>query len=177
MIPLFIFPMIKAEREQARLRAASTSEVASDDGKSRLGVPGNWVQIPQLNAKATLHLGHKEEERYVIVLTDPKADFSGMTLAKHHQTTRESMLKKMTNSSATEPVSLTINGLPALQDELRGTQGQADVVFLHTTVEGDQNFYQILTWTLQSRWPEASEQLHKVAASFRVGDQGRPASQ
>jgi hypothetical protein len=62
------------------------------------------------------------------------------------------MLRKMKNASGTVPVPLTIDGHPALQDELSGTEDNTNVVFLHTTVDDGDHFQQILAWTLKSRW-------------------------
>jgi hypothetical protein len=58
----------------------------------------------------------------------------------------------MKNAPASQPVSATIDGHPALQDELTGTEKGTNVVFLHTTVDDDDHFQQILAWTLKSRW-------------------------
>jgi hypothetical protein len=87
----------------------------------------------------------KSNEMYLIVITDAKDDLENFTLEKHHQLTRDRMLQKMTNRSATEPVSLTIDGHPALQDESNGTQNDTNVVFLHTTVDDGDHFQQILS--------------------------------
>ena len=54
------------------------------------------------------------------------------------------MLEKMKNASATQPVSLTIDGHPALQDELTGTEKGTNAVFLHTTVDDGNHFQQSL---------------------------------
>jgi hypothetical protein len=59
---------------------------------------------------------------YVIVITDAKADLDNFNLEKHHQLTRDRMLQKMKNAAATEPVRLTSDSHPALQDELSGAQ-------------------------------------------------------
>jgi hypothetical protein len=39
------------------------------------------------------------------------------------------MLQKMKNASATEPVSLTIDGHLALQDEIKATENGTNVIF------------------------------------------------
>jgi hypothetical protein len=89
---------------------------------------------------------------YLIVITDTKTDRDNFSLEKHHQQTRDRMLQKMKNGSATGPVSVTIDGHPALQDELSGTKKGTNIVFLHTTVDDGDHFHQILAWTLKSRW-------------------------
>lgn len=112
-------------------------------------------------------MGNKSEEVYLIVITHTKADLDHFTLERHHQQTRDRMLQKMKNASSTEPVSLTIDRLPALQDELTGTEKGTNVVFLHTTVDDGDYFQQILAWTLKSRWQKQDQLLREVTASFR----------
>jgi len=99
---------------------------------------------------------------YLIVITDAKTDLDNFTLEKHHQQTRDRMLQKMKNSPASQPVSATIDGHPALQDELTGTEKGTNVVFLHTTVDDGDHFQQILAWTLKSRWQKQNQLLRGV---------------
>jgi hypothetical protein len=84
----------------------------------------------------------KSKEAYLIVITDAKTDVDNFTLEKHHQQTRDRMLQKMKNSPASQSVSTTIDGHPALQDELTGTEKGTNVVFLHTTVDDGDHFQQ-----------------------------------
>jgi hypothetical protein len=106
---------------------------------------------------------------YLIVITDAKADLDNFTLEKHHQLTRDRMLQKMKNASATEPVPLTIDGHPAMQDGLTGTENGINVVFLHTTVDVGDHFQQILAWTLKSRWqqPRTLSGQREITGTFR----------
>ncbi|HEU5312340.1 MAG TPA: DUF4190 domain-containing protein [Candidatus Udaeobacter sp.] len=150
-IPLLV-SMIQSDRE--RLHRLSTERKEIVDGKIKVTVPGTWTKLPELNKQATLQVGDKSNQMYLIVITDAKADLDNFTLEKHHQLTRDRMLQKMTNASATEPVPLTIDGHPALQDELSRTENNTNVVFLHTTVDDGDHLQQILAWTLKSRWQE-----------------------
>jgi hypothetical protein len=112
-------------------------------------------------------VGNKSEAAYLIIITDAKADFENMTFVKHHQSTHEWALQKMKNASATQPVSLMIDGHPALQDEISGTENGMNLVFLHTTLDDGDHFQQILAWALKSRWQKQNQQLREVTASFR----------
>ena len=165
-IPLLI-SMIQSERERLQRLSSERKEIASDDGKIKITVPGTWTKLPQLNKQASLQVGNKSQEVYLIVITDTKTDLDNFTFEKHHQQTRDRMLQKMKNASATQPVSLTIAGHPALQDELTGTEKGANVVFLHTTVDDGNHFQQILVWTLKSRWQKQNQLLREVTATFR----------
>jgi hypothetical protein len=165
-IPVLV-TMIQSDRERSQRLSAERKEIASDEGKTKVTVPGTWTKLPELNKQASLQVGNKSKEVYLIVITDTKTDLDNFTLEKHHQQTRDRMLQTMKNASATEPVSLTIDGHPALQDELTGTEKGTNVVFLHTTVDDGDHFQQVLAWTLKSRWQKQKQLLREVTGSFR----------
>jgi len=115
---------------------------------------------------------------YLIASTDEKADFPDLTLEKHYDLTRDRMFQKMKNASATEPISLTIDGHPALQDELSGTENGTNVVFLHTTVDDGDHFQPRMLLlanrfgvrgTLKSRWqePRTLSGLREITGTLR----------
>jgi Domain of unknown function (DUF4190) len=164
-IPLLV-NMMQSERERLHRLSIERKEIASDDGKLKVTTSGFWVKRSDLNKRASLQAAYKDKEMYLIVISDAKADFDNLTLEKHHQLTRDRMLQKMKNASATELVPLTIDGHPALQDELSGTENGMNVVFLHTTVDDGDYFQQILAWTSKSRWQQQNEQLRENTRSF-----------
>jgi hypothetical protein len=165
-IPLLV-SMIQSDRERLHRLSIERRGITSDDGKLIVTPPGTWTKMPELNKQASLQVGNKSKEVYLIVITDTKADLENLTLEKHHQQTRDRMLQKMKNASATQSVSVTIDGHPALQDELTGTEKGTNVVFLHTTVDDGDHFQQILAWTLKSRWQKQNQLLREVTSSFR----------
>jgi Domain of unknown function (DUF4190) len=159
--------MIQSERERLHRLETERKEIASDDGKIKVTVPGTWTKLPELNKQATLQVGDKSKQMYLIVISDTKTDIPDLTLEKHHDMTRDRMFQKMKNASATDPVPLTIDSHSAMQDELTGTENGTNVVFLHTTVDDGDHFQQILAWTLKSRWQKQNELLREVTARFR----------
>lgn len=48
-----------------------------------MNVPGTWTKLPELNKQASLQVGNKRNEVYLIVITDTKADLDNFTLEKH----------------------------------------------------------------------------------------------
>jgi hypothetical protein len=165
-IPLLV-SMIQSDRERLHRLSMEKQEIASDDGKIKVTVSGMWTKLPELNKQATLQVGYKSKEMYLIVITDTKAAVGDLTLEQHHQLTRDRMLQKLKNASASESVPLTIDGHPAVQDELSGTKDATNVVFLHTTVDDNDHFQQILAWTLKSRWQQQNKLLREITRSFR----------
>lgn len=164
-IPLLV-SMIQSDRERLHRLSMEKQEVASDDGKIKVTVSGMWTKLPELNKQATLQVGYKSKEMYLIVITDAKTAVGDLTLEQHHQLTRDRMLQKLKNASTSEPVALTIDSHPAMQDELRGTKDGTNVVFLHTTVDDSDHFQQILAWTPKSRWQQQNELLREITGSF-----------
>ena len=127
-IPLLV-SMIQSDRERLQRLSTERREVASDDDKIRITVPGTWTKLPELHKQASLQVGNKSKEVYLIVVTGAKTDLDNFTLEKYHQQTRDRMLKEIKNASVTQPISLTIDGHPAVQDELTRTEKGANVVF------------------------------------------------
>jgi hypothetical protein len=165
-IPLLV-SMIQSDRERLHRLSIERKEISSEDGKIKVTVSGMWVKMPELNKGAALQVGYKDKEMYLIVLSDAKSDSQNLTLENHHQITRDRMLQKMKNASASEPVPLTIDGHLAMQDELSGKENGTNVVFLHTTVDDGDHFQQILAWTLKSRWQRQNELLREITRTFR----------
>ena len=165
----FLVGMIQGERDRLHDLEVKRQEIRSDDGRLMVTTSGFWVKRTDLNKQASLQGAYKDKELYVIVITDPKSAVGALTLQQHHQTTRDHMLQRMSNSSATAPVSITIDGHPALQEELTGTEKGAVLTFLHTTVDDNDGFHQILAWTVKSRWAANSSQLRDVTNSFHSG--------
>jgi hypothetical protein len=74
----------------------------------------------------------------------------------------------MTNSSASASTPITIDGHPALQDEVTGTQNGTNLTFLHTTIDEDDSFEQVIAWTLKSHWASGEAELREVTNSFHA---------
>jgi hypothetical protein len=165
-IPLLV-SMIQSDRERLHRLSIERKEISSEDGNIKATVSGMWVKMPELNKEATLQVGYKRKEMYLIVLSEAKSDSQNLTLENHHQITRDRMLQKLTHASASEPGRLTLDGHPAMQDELSGTENGINVVFLHTTVDDGDHFQQILAWTLKSRWEQQNELLREITRTFR----------
>ena len=86
-IPLLV-SMIRSERERLQRLSTERKELASDDGKIKITVTRTWTKLSQLNKQASLQVGNKSNEVYLIVITDTKTDLDDFTLERHHQQTR-----------------------------------------------------------------------------------------
>lgn len=107
------------------------------------------------------------EENYLIVLSDAKADLKNLNLEDHAKLTRGFIEKAIKVSSISEGKSLQINGKPAIQYEIKGEVNGMNIVYLHTTVETDNYFHQILAWTLPSQFVRNEPILEAAIESFQ----------
>ena len=80
---------------------------------------------------------------------------------------RYSARRDLASHSSCSFIYVRLNGHPARQDELTGTEKGANVVFLRTTVDNGDRFQQILAWTLKSQWQKQDQSMREVTASLR----------
>lgn len=162
----FLVGMIQGDRDRLHDLAIKRQEISSDDGKLKVTTSGFWVKRSDLNKQASLQAARPDKDMYVIVISDPKSNIGNMTLEQRHQAARDHKLQKMNNSSGSVPVPVTIDGHPALQDELSGTENGTSLTFLHTTVDEGDSFRQIIAWTPKWRWAKQNAELREVTNSF-----------
>ncbi len=163
---IMLVDMIRSDRVRLHDLALQKKEIASDDGKLKVTASGFWVKRSDLNKQASLQAAYNNKEMYVIVLSDPKSSVGNMTLQQRHEAASEHKLQQMGNSSASPSVPLTIDGHPALQNEVSGTENGTNLTFLHTTVDDGDSFRQIIAWTLKWRWAKENAELREVTNSF-----------
>jgi hypothetical protein len=163
---IMLVDWIRSDRARLHDLAIEKKEITSGDGKLKVTTSGFWVKRTDLNQKASLQAAYNSKDMYVMVLSEPKSAVPDMTLQQNHQASRDHMLKQLSNSSATEPVPITIDNHPALQDELSGTNFRKNIVFLHTTVDEGDSFQQIMAWTTKWHWQKQNGELREVANSF-----------
>ncbi|MBE9070744.1 hypothetical protein IQ260_29320, partial [Leptolyngbya cf. ectocarpi LEGE 11479] len=66
------------------------------------------------------------------------------------------------------PTNVTsLNCLNARQYEVRGQIENQPVVYLHTTIEGESSYYQVVAWTTAKDYEAAKGELQTVVGSFR----------
>lgn len=147
---------------------AAKSKVMKDDGETfQITVPAGWNKKDDLNESADLQAGHRLASLYVIVIKDSKEDMPGMSIEDHSAITRETLMESLSDTKLSQPQYLTIDNKQALQYEIRGIIDKIKIVYLHTTVESPSHFYQIVAWTLPSRWEKTHATLRQVTENFR----------
>jgi hypothetical protein len=135
----------------------------------RLTVPGSWAPATSLRPDAELYAANVDEDLYVMVLADPQdSAVSEFSLTDNASLYRRILARQLDRYTDQRPTTVTsINGLPAIQYEIRGEVEGTPVVYLHTTVQGQQNYYQVIGWTRADQYASRKATLQQVIGSFR----------
>jgi hypothetical protein len=142
--------------------------ITGKSGRPRIAAPAGWRSEKELNVQADLQACDPPQQVCVIVIRDDKATVgASLTLAGFSRYTRGQILKKLQNPRESAETALQIAGHAALQYELRGRTERVDLVYLHTSVETPEHFYQILGWTSAGQFRVERTALRDIAASFQ----------
>jgi hypothetical protein len=168
---LFILGLVSnssAAQRHAVDRPEQGRMVQSTDGRSQVRLPAGWSVKSGLNGQADLQVGNTDQNAYLIVLTEPKIDFPDkMTYRDHARLTLGRMVKALDGATvARGPTELVVGGRPAIQYEVHGTADHLRVIYLHTTVDGNESFHQMLAWTVPSRLESNRKALNDMINSF-----------
>ena len=162
----------KIQKEVAKTQTPQT--LTATDGSCQIVVPGNWRVLPELNTEGAIQAGNMIGELYIVVIRENKADFGKKgTLDFFTNLARENFKQTAAEAVLSEPLALTINGHQARQFETSGEVQNIKAKYLYATVETDKNYYQIITWTLASRYEENKAQLSEVINSFKEIESGQ----
>jgi hypothetical protein len=178
-LALLVFSCTSEQRE--RLSSALNSAggekeskiVRSTDGCCSVTVPGSWKEEKELNAQANLQASNRLKELYIIVISESKEDFEGMTLERHSELTRTEFIKSLTTPQVSKASSVIVNQNDGVQYEIAGSINNVKIVAFHTTVETEKYFHQILAWTIKSRVEKNKPVLQKVIQSFKEDTSAR----
>lgn len=149
MNPTSFFPIQNESLE----KVTTPKFIKSTDERYQVTVPYNWVELPELHDKASITVGSTWNELYLIVLVQKKDDLGDMNLEDYSRLTRGSIISILESDETSQllevsgPIELLIFGNRAIQYEIRGILEGLDIVYLHSSAEDSQNFFQIIGYT------------------------------
>lgn len=146
-----------------------------------LSIP-SYMKKADLNVDASLQFQNVFRETYVIVIDEDAQEVRDAFLSLGEYDTTRSAVDNYTHiqmssiqesinlSTQSEVQSLTIHGLKARQVEFSGrVEGvPSEIYYLVTFIEGDENFYMVMSWTLTDRKEKYSETFKKMAKTFKL---------
>jgi TM2 domain-containing membrane protein YozV/Tfp pilus assembly major pilin PilA len=150
--------------------AITESQLFYSDNKSvSILVPDSW-KTEDLVPGALISVAKKGDETYAVVLADSKVDFDkSLTLDAYTDLIQKQLVSVVKNGDlVSSPKNMTISNLPAKQFLYQGSVEGVKIGYVITLIESDDNFYRVLTWTLQSRLEKNKELLKNIGESVRI---------
>lgn len=155
-----------------------------DDAYFTMSLPGHMESRYDLNQEASLQYGYVAEvggevlENYIIVLLETKEEIAGYELdveldAMSYWEISANALGEDLDSYeiVTEnPEVESINGMNCVISEMEGSMiseyGLVEVYYMLGVFEGENAFYQVLTWTILDQKSEFKADMKKMIKSF-----------
>lgn len=152
------------------ISACSYGERTITDKSNSISVtkPALWFNIDSLNDDADIKIGNTIFEAYFIAIAENIKDFpQGYTLEQYSELTRGMIKQGAKDITENEDLSFTkINGMAARKYVLNATVSGIKIKYWHVTVKSNKRFYQLLTWSLPSRFESNKKNFEKVLLSF-----------
>ncbi len=160
--------------EQVQKKVEETQKpkvITSEDGKCQLTVPGSWSVRKDLNEEASIQVANLFAEQYTVVIADSKADFTDdVGLGGYAEMIRKGATNAIQTPIVSEDRSLLVNGYPALQFEVSGSIESVKARWIYTVIDAPKGYYQIVAWTLHSKYEANKPVLLEVSSSFRENE-------
>lgn len=168
LLPVALSCNLAGKIKEVADKATQPMVVTSTDGRVQVEVPGTWSRDQKLNDVAILQAANPISEMYVIVISESKEDFADTTtLDDYVSLSHDGLAKNVSEADSKTPVPTQVSGHSAREYQLSGTVDRVKVVYLCTVVETPTHFYQILTWTLPSRFKNNESTMRSVTQSFK----------
>ncbi|MEO1399708.1 MAG: hypothetical protein AAFV72_00455 [Cyanobacteria bacterium J06635_1] len=135
----------------------------------RLTIPSSWETVETLRPDADIYTANEPDNMYVLVLADNRSNtVEQFDLSDNASQYRRVLARQLDGYDSQTATSITsVNGQPAEQYEIRGEIDGTAVVYIHTTIRSDDNYYQVVGWTRADQYEARRQELQQVITSFR----------
>ncbi|MDR0230265.1 MAG: hypothetical protein LBI72_14565 [Flavobacteriaceae bacterium] len=152
------------------------------DTKHTIEVPTGLVKTTDLNPQAVIQLKDANKELYLIVVKEPieeidnffkenkqtlgnqfTQDFKGYADLTYLSLLQKAKVKTPAILRATE-----INGLTTYTVKFDALVSGLDVYYNFAAVKGEEYYYQILVWTLNTKKEQNKDEMERMVSSFKV---------
>ena len=130
--------------------------LADDHGFAELVLPTTWRRF-RADGAGNPQAKHARRARFVQILSECKGDFAeDVTLDGHSALTRRLLGENIRLLSMQGPIYRFVGRYAAVQYECDAVRNSIHLKFLHTTVDGDRAFHQIVCRSPRSQYDRAA---------------------
>lgn len=146
------------------------SDLENSETQVKITVPADWTVVrDETRQSADIQAVYQPRNLYAKVLSESASGLNIFDLENNSEQYRWLIQQELDKFERETRTGLTsLNGKQAVQYEIRGIVDGTPVVYLHTTVQGAEDYYQVVGWTTQSSYQENKKTLQQVIESFRA---------
>ncbi len=134
-------------------------------GKFKISVTDYLSKADDLHPNAVFQYSSPYRTVYLLVLDTPKADIS---LADYGQLAANRLAIALKDSTVEQIDTITLSAAPTMLYEIEGIITGEGIWYYLALVEGKQQHYQVLAWTLTRRKDKYSDDIKKMVQSFKL---------
>lgn len=145
------------------------SDLENNETQVRITVPDGWMAVRNgKRGAADIYASYEPAKLYAVVLSESISVLSQFDLENNAEQYRWLIREELDRFDGETPTKTdSIDGNSAVQYEIRGQVDGVPVVYLHTTVKGDSDYYQVVGWTTADSYRDNQEILQGIIKSFR----------
>lgn len=161
---------------------SDNTETITVKNKYSVELPSFLSKAKDLHNMASLQYQNAFKEFYIVIIDEPKEEFASAAKTTdeftpdfngYHQILRGSLEASIENGVFTDTKDTQINGLKAKTFTLTGKVDEIPIFYDIAYVEGNDRFYQIVIWTIESSKDKFREPMDKIIASFKEIGSGK----
>ena len=157
------------------LLAQAWTEVTDPYGSVSFSVPKSWSEQDLGNPDAVLQLGSPDQNSFLILIVEPKEDFSdafGYNYTKFFFTTLTIGIEALSFPEVLQIEDVTLHGADSEASivQVSGALDTYNTMQLRLHAETPNYFVQLLMVTARSQWDETELVFHRIIDSVRVLD-------
>lgn len=150
-------------------KGEETKEFTSKDGQVQLTLDKVWIEDPALSNQAILGVSERKKEKYAMVNITSKSDMADSATLDDFKTLLINNTKSsITNAEESNNKKINVNSIQAQLFEITGESQKVKLHYLIAVLEKGGSFYQIVTWSTQSKFESNKQDLLKAIESFKI---------
>ena len=150
------------------------------DSLYKLSVPKYMKEIKNLHEEASLKYGHLYKETYTIVIHENKNEFIESfkkydeyniekSVVENYSEIQIKSIRESVDVLKVIPYNITeVNNLDARQVQVEGKIDGMDITYILGFIEGKENMYFVMNWTMTGRIKKYEETFKSIISSFEL---------
>ncbi|MDR1002603.1 MAG: YcxB family protein [Oscillospiraceae bacterium] len=132
-----------------------------------ISVPSSWTEL-DLNDAASFQMGNPRKEQYMIIISEPVADFGyDFELEDYADALGEYMSGNIDSAMKSQAAETVIGtNIKAIQFEIEGSIQGIDAKYLVTCAQIGDSYYQFTAWSLQSEYENVVPVFNDILGSI-----------